>query len=185
LFEFFDQIRRDKQKIILALVICGVIVFIDFAFVVKAQIKSTAASGKKIVVLKKDIETLTKELSVLQQDLKKSKVVAKLLKIYGEGEIPLLLQEISLKAAENNVKVMQINTSREAKGKDKSAAAKDFVSIAIRLDLACGYHNLGSFINALENSQQPVFAEEISISRDAADYLKAKVGLTLRAYVKK
>jgi len=185
LLNYPEILRTDRKKATLALIVACVIIFLDFAFIITAQRKAVAALGSKISKLKKDIELVSKDAVLLQQAAQKEKALPKLLKIYSQGEIPLLLQEISNIANDNNIKVMEINPSKDTRPKDKSSTGQDFVSLSIKLDLLSGYHNLGSFLNQLENGVQPIFADEIKISRQPQDYLKQKVNLILKAYVKK
>jgi Tfp pilus assembly protein PilO len=185
LLNYLDVLQMDKKKSIIVLIAVCVIIYLDFAFVIKAQLKAVAGAGGKISNLKKDIELIKKDLTFLQQDTQKNKGPAKLLKIYSQSEIPLLLQEISVIANDENIKVMEINPSKDTRVKDKSSKVQDFVSLTIKLDLTGGYHNLGSFLNQLENGVQPIFAEEIKIWRNPQDYLKQRVSLILKTYVKK
>jgi len=186
LLNYLDILQRDKKKTILVLIAVCVIIYLDFRFVVKAQVRAAADARGKISKLKKDIEMTAKDMVLLQQDTQEDKEQPpKLLKIYSQGEIPLLLNEISVIANDNNIKVMEINPSQEIKGKDKSSKGEDFVPLKIKLDLMSGYHDFGSFLNQLENWVQPIFAEEIRISRTPDDYLRQRVVLTLKTYVKK
>lgn len=185
LLNYLDILQRDRKKTILALIVVGIIIYSDFSFVLKTQVKAAADARSKIAKLKKDIETVNKDKVLLQQDAQKDKEPPKPIKIYSQGEIPLLLNEISVIANDNNIKVMEINPSRDTKGKDKSSKGEDFVALRIKLDLMGEYHNLGSFLNQLENGGQPIFAEEIKISRNPEDYLKEEVSLILKTYVKK
>jgi hypothetical protein len=69
---------------------------------------------------------------------------------------------------------------------EKSMIGKDkLTALLINLDLLADYHNLGKFIQALEDS--PVFMEvqELDISTQLPDYMKQKVTLVLKTYVTK
>jgi Tfp pilus assembly protein PilO len=179
--DFISKIKQlDKKQALALLIAFGVAIFLDFAFVLKAQSKAAARAAKKISELKnniKDIETKSKEIAAIQQG--KNANLAKPKRMKPASELPLLLQEISDMAKESEVKVNQIVHIKGIKPKDKN-----YLPITIKLSLNCGYHNLGTFINSLEDAQQLIFAEEITIARDARDVQKEKVELVLKTYVK-
>ncbi len=183
--------KLDNKKIFLIVLICSVIVYIDFTFVIKLQLRGMRNLTPKIVTLRKDIDKLAKDLATLQ-DLKnrqaetKQKIGAtKLKEIISDDEIPLLLQVISDVAHKNKVKIMQINTARDAKAQEETIAGEKLVPITIKLDLSCTYHSLGSFINALENARQFIELQEMKIMRNPGDYFLENVTLVLKTYVKK
>ena len=60
-----------------------------------------------------------------------------------------------------------------------------FIPYLINLDLICDYHNLGKFINALENSKVFMEVQELKISTKLQDYIKQKINLAIRTYVAK
>jgi Tfp pilus assembly protein PilO len=196
---FFNELKQNKQKLILAAVIAAAAVLLDISFVMKAQVSSIGSLGKKVTKLKMDIEGVKKD-KVLMRKNEQQIETQENIKIYTEEEIPLLLQDISSLANDNQIDVMQISPqSREVKkqeqvkGKKEKGKAKakpeqktvNSISVAIKLDLACSYHNLGAFLDQLERAEQPLFAQELRISRDPSKYMKQNASITLVTYVKK
>ena len=80
---------------------------------------------------------------------------------------------------------MQINTSKDAKVQEEVMAGERLLPVIITLDLTCGYHSLGSFINALENAGQYIDVQDMKIIRDPHNYLLQNVNLVLKTYAKK
>jgi Tfp pilus assembly protein PilO len=162
----------------------------DFTFLIKLQFKGTKAMGVKIAKLKKEIDALHKDLSAMQnlerdQTKEKQELALKAKKILLEEQIPALLQDISSIANKHNVKIMQIKPSKEAKAKDeKGSITEKLTPILITLDLMCGYHNLGSFLNDLGNSEQVILVQEMKIMSNPSDCFQQKVDLALKTYVK-
>lgn len=191
---FFNELKQNKQKLILAAVIAAAAVLLDISFVMKAQVSSIGSLGKKVTKLKMDIEGVKKD-KVLMRKNEQQIETQENIKIYTEEEIPLLLQDISSLANDNQIDVMQISPqSREVKKQEQvkgKAKAKpeqktvNSISVAIKLDLACSYHNLGAFLDQLERAEQPLFAQELRISRDPSKYMKQNASITLVTYVKK
>lgn len=182
--DLLDKLKFDNKKIILLISVYSIIVYIDFAFFIKLQLHGIKNKGLKITQLKKDMDNFTKDLLTMQQTQREEKSVSKPLKIISEEEMPLLLQNISDIANKYNIKIMQIKPSRDTKEKEEIIQGKRLSPITINLDLFCGYHSLGSFINDLENTDLFINVHGIKISRSTADYLYQNVNLLLITYVK-
>jgi len=191
LLDKLNALKLDNKKIFVIAFVGLLILYVDFAFIMKLQLQGIRTLTPKIIKLKKDVDNLTKDLSWMQdleRKASKDKTQVGTLKpkeIISEGKILLLLQEVSDLANKNRVKIMQINTSKDAKVQEEAIAGEKLSPIIITLDLTCGYHSLGSFINALENARQYIDVEDMKIIRDPRDYLLQNVNLVLKTYAKK
>lgn len=186
-----NELKLDNKKIFLIVLACLLILYIDFAFIIKLQLQGIRTLTPKVIKMKKDIDFLAKDLSSMQ-DLErkagKDKAQIESLRpkeIISEDKILLLLQEISDLANKNKVKIMQINTSRDKKAPEEIIAGERLSPIIITLDLTCGYHSLGTFINALENARQFIDVQDMKIIRDPRNYLLLNANLILKTYAKK
>lgn len=176
----------DKQKIILIILVCAVIIYIDFAFILQAQFKGVKSVGGKILKLNKDIVALSQDLAVMQktQATQAGKSSAQKAKtIISEHDLSSLLENISSIANKVNVRIMQIKPSRDLKDSDSKSG--NAVPVLITMELLSGYHNLGKFINDIENSDVLISIDELKILANAKDPLLQNVNLTLRTYVQK
>jgi|GEM_PF-525559 len=199
-----QDILHDKKK--LAALVVGLLVFLylDFAFVIGAQMKGAGAAKKKIVDLRKDIESFRSDSAFVKRTSLPSAAPIALKRLPAEREIPSVMQAISAIANENGVRIMQIDASRNVKSSRKSPAqsrsrkgakaAKDapdsdpaagLTQVAIKLDIVAGYHNLGNFINGIENAEKLCIIEDLTITRDASNPLKQNVNMVVKTYVKK
>lgn len=191
LLDKFKKLELDKKKVFLIIAVSLVIIYIDFALIIKLQLKSIAAIGPKIIKLKNDIATLTQDLSKMKnlegKQTQTKEGAGQVKKIISENEIPLLLQVISSIANKNNIRIMQMQPSKESKARQDKASKDTLkcVPILITLDLTCSYHNFGKFINDLENAEEFIVVQDMKIARDANDYLRQSVNLILRTYVRK
>ncbi len=186
-----NELKLDNKKIFLIVLACLLILYIDFTFIIKLQLQGIRTLTPKVIKMKKDIDFLAKDLSSMQ-DLErkagKDKAQIESLRpkeIISEDKILLLLQEISDLANKNQVKIMQINTSRDKKAPEEIIAGERLSPIIITLDLTCGYHSLGTFINALENARQFIDVQDMKIIRDPRNYLLLNANLILKTYAKK
>ncbi len=182
------NMQLDKQKKILIIIFCVFIVYADMNYILKAQIGGLKSLTPEVTRLEKDLKNLNRDLENMRVSKSKPaleayKTVNRSSKIITESQVSGLLQDISSAANKFDVKIIQIRPSRET-GKSVIPGDK-FTPILINLDLICDYHNLGKFINSLENS--PVFmgVAELKISARMPDYLKQKVSLAIRTYVSK
>ena len=186
-----NELKLDNKKIFIIVLVCLLILYIDFTFIIKLQLQGIRTLTPKVIKMKKDIDNLAKDLSSMQ-DLErkagKDKAQIESLRpkeIISEDKILLLLQEISDLANKNKVKIMQINTSRDKKAPEEIIAGERLSPIIITLDLTCGYHSLGTFINALENARQFIDVQDMKIIRDPRNYLLLNANLILKTYAKK
>lgn len=188
LLDKLDKLELDKKKVFLILSVGLLLIYADFSFFINLQLRSLKTSGPKIIKLKKDIDTLVKDLSAMQNKQTQVKEGTQQLKIIiSEDEIPALLQDISRIGNKNNIKIMQIKPSKELRTR-QDKTSKEPVKLApflITLELSCSYHNFGKFINDLENAKEFMAVQDVKIGHDANDYLRQSVNLVLMTYVKK
>lgn len=183
MMNLLNKFGLDNKKIFLFMLLCLIMVYIDFAFITKLQLRSIGTARAKIIKLEKDLDSLNKDLVAIRQAKKEQIAVAETKKIISEEEIPSLLQDISNTANKYNVKIMQIKPFRDTETKEKLTSRR---KLLVTLDLLCGYHSLGSFINDLENAERFITVQEMKIVRSSSssDYLYQNVNLVLRTYVK-
>jgi Tfp pilus assembly protein PilO len=183
--DFLYDIRTNKQKLAAVAIAFVAFCYIDFSFVLKAQFKSLSQSQSKIVKLQADIQAVKKDIALIQQDQNKGKALSSIKKIVSEGELLSLLEWISVVAKDNLIRVTQINPLKSARAPVKAGQKQSpYIGVLIKLDISCGYHNLGAFINDLENGEYALSAEEIRINSDPSAGQKESVLLTLKTYVK-
>ncbi|MCX5668804.1 MAG: type 4a pilus biogenesis protein PilO [Candidatus Omnitrophica bacterium] len=185
-----SNVQLDKQKKILIVIFCALIIYVDTTFILKSQTSGIKSLNPKITRLKNDLLNLDRDLNNMRtaqgkQGLATQKAIARSSKILAEGQIPGLLQDISSEANKFNIQIGQIRPSRETVNAKNVIAGDKITPILINLDLTCDYHNLGKFINELENLQVFLSVQELKISTQLPDYMKQKVTLVLKTYVTK
>lgn len=187
--KILDQFELDNKKIILIALVGATILYLDFNFVFKVQAGWLSKSCAEAARLNKEISSLENESRKVRDSKAKEAVsprkqAQKPRRLAAESQVPALLQEISKAANNNEVSILQIKPYRGQAGALAKVGA-NLGQLLIAMDLSCGYHNLGKFINELENLQTLVSVQDIKIEPRADNYLKQKVTLTLSAYVKK
>ncbi len=184
------NIQLDKQKKILIVIFFVFIAYVDMTYILKAQLAGLKSLNPKIARLENDLKNLNRDLESMRnskskQGMSEQKSALKSVKIISEGQISGLLQDISNEANSSGIKIIQIRPSREIQAVKSAGIPDKLIPILINLELICDYHNLGRFINRLENSDVFMGVQEMKISAQPQDYLKQKVTLVIRTYASK
>ncbi len=179
----------DNKNTIIIFVSFIIIIFADYSLLIRMQLNHIKTVKPKIEKLNKDIDDLNKSLSGANGLNSKQNQRGTLnMQIISKGQLPLFLQKVSVIANSNNVKLMQIKSVNEKEGKkkdNKGAEADKFDPLYITLDLLGNYHDLGRFINGLENADSFIALQDIDIKQNIPDSLQQSANLLLKTYVKK
>jgi len=183
----WNKLELDNKKIGLIILICLVIIYVDFAFLIKIQFQTISSIGSKIITLKKDIDSLNRNLALMQQNQNKQTAPVKIKKIISQDDMPRLFQRISDIANKHNVKIAELKPiAAEAMTKESADSSKgEFRAQSLALDVSGGYHSLGRFINDLENADEFIVVENFKIMPQQEDCFRHKASLVLKTYVKK
>ena len=182
------KLKSDKErKAVLAIVagFCVVLLIVDVWFLMRPRLQAIGACGAKIAKLQKDTNTLIKELAKSQAQKNQGSPPAqqaalKIKSMVFKDQVPSLLQEISALANKNSVRIMQIQPKKEERTKATGGA----IPLLVSLDVLCGYHQCGSFIDDLEKTDTFLAVEEMGLASDTVNVLQQKLTLGLRTYVK-
>jgi len=178
----------DDKKIIFVFVIAFIVGYLDINFLLIPQQRSLKGKSEKISKLRKDIDNITREIEAIKrQPAVKQEGPLKVKQFISEADLPSLLDMISNIANKNKISLVRLKPSQEAKPKDDKTKTQvvKFIPINISLEVAGDYHNLGSFINGLENAQIFMSVEELKLSATTGNYFQQGAILTLKTYVKK
>lgn len=186
-----ETLELDNKKIILVILFSVLLLYLDINFVFKNQLGALKKIEPAIVGLKKNLENLKSDL-VKMQELKKKQIgppekAVKAKKIIPSEQLASLLQNLYEIANKNDVKIEQIKPAKDTQisKQDKLPGMDKFQPVLITLDLESDYHNLGKFINDIENGKIFISVQSAKITSQQADFFKQKVNLVLRTYVKK
>lgn len=181
---------QDKKKMVFVFLGSAVVFYLFYSFLIKGQLQAIKQKQPQIIKLKRSLDTLNKELAQVQGLKNKQEKLDKSLqakKIISEEEkVPLLL-DISDAAKRNNIQIIQLKHAEEPQTsrREKAVSAVKAQPLLITLDLSCDYHSLGKFINDMENMQAFIAVQGMRMTAQPPDYLKQKVNLVLRVYVRK
>lgn len=185
-------LTEQQKKIVLLAIAAASVVYFDFRYVLKLQLHTLKSISGKLHQANVSLGQYNKNSTYYKNlqaefDRLKNKHSSIEKYVFSQGDLPLLLDDISKNALTFGVKIMQIKPQdsspgkEEKKGKDTDA---DFYPLVIALELTAGYHQLGKFLSALEAS--PLLeVSEVSINSESQEPAKQKAALTLTIYVQK
>ncbi|MFH0762365.1 MAG: type 4a pilus biogenesis protein PilO [Candidatus Omnitrophota bacterium] len=180
----------DNKKLLVVFIALLVFIYLDYSFVMKLQLRNLRNTAPKIEKVKSDLNNLSLQLSKMQQAkeehlAKQREFLSQAKKVISEGQVPSLLEEIANTAKNNNAELIQMKPLRQnlPAAKAKTPQGQNFSPLLITVELSCGYHELGHFINDLENNPIFIAVEDFAVIPQQKDYFKQKVGLTLKTYV--
>ena len=178
-----ERFSLDNKKIALIFIISLVIIYVDFNFILKPQMAKASKSKVGFTKMNNELKALDAGLKNMQavKSAQKAAPKAKEKRIIFEPELTALLHDISKLANANNVRVLQIKPARDL----RTTATVKFSPVLINLDIICGYHNFGKFVNSLENNQVFISVENFKIESQPKDILRQKISVTLKTYVRK
>jgi len=176
----------SEQKKILAIG-AGVIVLLtlDICFVIIPLTKKSSVLKRQVVKLSTDINSVSKEVSLL--DSKKEKIrILKAEKSAYEGKFPKeeelssLMENLSKIAVDSKVDIIAVKPLKHnVPGKEIKLLRQAPIEILAR----GGYHQIGQFINSLERLDRFLEIKQITITWDGKSPRKHHLRLLVATYI--
>lgn len=186
-----ELIGANKKTAIFILV-AAIVIYLDLAFVLKAQLAAMGKISPQIAKLKNNLAALDRDLERMRLAQKKTAEEApdsasRAKKFICESDIDTLLEDISNTAAKNNINILSIQKSspKDDAARSKSAQSVKFRPFLISLNLSCGYDDLVRFIGELENSASFIGVANLTVATGKKDLRLQEVNLVLKTYVTK
>ncbi len=184
LIGLITKVIQDKQKMVLAIGIIVLVLFVDILVILKSQIHSLSDITPKILNLKRDITTFNADLSKMRRQEHGLAVGMK--SMVSSGQLTWVIEEISRLSNLQGVKISQIKPLREdivEEPKTDKKITQRYSSAFIDLQAAAGYHQLGKFLAEIEN--HPVFlqVEELDIKRSKDDLFAYNIKIQFKTYI--
>lgn len=120
---------------------------------------------------KKQIEELRSELSSYRK------------KFSTKQETSYLLKELSEMAKNSGVKIIAIKPHAAVIATQQGVSKGVYQKFPISIQAVCGYHQLGSFLNKLENADIFMRVTDINITSNPQDSLAHLVNILLNTYI--
>lgn len=179
-----DSARKAGLFVLLAFaVLC------DILFFLRPQVSGSFKAVQRAGTAASDLERVRDAVS-------KTGLYEKTITSYGEKidryekmlpaekEIPALLEDLSAMARDSNIKILGITPVVAAPEKNnRPRAAGIYQEIPILINAKSGYHELGDFINNLENARRFMKVIDIGIRANKGTPEKHDVELIVMTYI--
>src|SRR3989338_4757179 len=148
------------------------------------------------------LRSLSPEITILSQDLKKAKDDIEKLHVYqrqvnqlqqkisllgerikSKEEVPVILERISNLANQYHIRVAQITPMLDTQELLMKGKEGNYFSLPIMIEARSNYHDFGRFLNDIESDSISLTVEKFSILANAQDTLKHEIKLTVNAVV--
>ncbi|MDP2938777.1 MAG: type 4a pilus biogenesis protein PilO [Candidatus Omnitrophota bacterium] len=179
-------LERHKNLIIALFLI--LLFILDFTLLMGPQIRILRKIGAKVLVLSSDLRKAKKDIASQKEfkdklTLLKGKIEEIGASVKPEEELPSILDTISRTANRTSVKITQLKPLKEERTVVLKTGKTLFYQIPVLIDVRCGYHELGKFLNELERGDLflKIIALEVTTNQD--DILHHLVRLTIQLFV--
>lgn len=188
---FITDIMNDREKKNIFFIYITAAVFVAYLLLIAfPQARGVLKMAKASVTLKDDLKTAGIEIEKTPSYVKtleeqKTKIVAgQMGRLMQEGEMPNLLESLSAMANSSGVKIVGITPAAMAESAS-SATEGVFKEAQIAIVAKSGYHELGVFVNKIENADRFMRISDIGIISNKASPKKHDVKLLISAYILK
>ncbi len=177
-----------KEYIILAGV--GIAILWVLSYMLAFKPMAGALNGKRAIIEKKKVEInnaksakanldkLRKELAEIEK-----KVTYYKDRLPAEKEIPSLLKGLTEMANQSRIKFITIQPQDSSIQSAGGTSQAPYIEMPITINLRCGYHDLGKFIERIENSNRFMKVTDLTINASPSDPLIHDVRLIVNIFV--
>ncbi len=184
----FSQIDEKNRKWIVG----GVLLLIflgDYFLIMKPfQVNNLLSINPKITVLRKDLKQARIDIKRIAQYRRQVRELRQRMKKIGNRilqteEIPVILEEISLLARKNDVRINQIMPMKDSMEEVLDNKEGTYYSLPILISAKAGYHNLGRFINQLEQDKIFMSITGLDIAGNVDNPRLHTICITIKAFI--
>jgi len=182
----FDLKKNKKQVMIFVVLIFLISIFIYFKCCFGPQIARVSGLLSKVGKTNQDLKSAMSDISMIEKyksniEAYKAKVERYEKTLPAEQEIPSLLETLSRMAKSSNIKISALTpVSGSGKGGETTHTYRE---IPILISAKSGYHELGQFLSAMENSDRFMKVVDIDIRANNTTPRKHDVELLICTYI--
>jgi Tfp pilus assembly protein PilO len=178
---------QKHSKVILG-VAAALLFLLDFSLIMKPQLKWLRDLTPKIIELRTNIEQTKRDITLLKQIEDASQGSKKRMldiekRVPQEGDIPLILQDISSAANNSMIKILQIRPMKEEKELALKTDSGKYYRVPIAIEAKGSYHLFGKFLSILENSEIFMSVNTLEITSSDRDYKNHNINLVINTFI--
>lgn len=184
------EIKLDEAKKKILLIYAGALLLVlagYFFFFLKPNMAKLSELFPKITERKVSVKSIQDDL--LHENKLKEKLSSLEEKLGGyekslsrEKEIPVLLENLSETAKKSGVKILSIIPDDSAHKTQPDKEGRVYQEVPITVSARSGYHELGLFINRLENDKRYMQVSHMKITPNPSNSKKHNIEFVVYAY---
>ncbi len=152
------------------------------------QLKPLMDLNSQIAVLEKDLIQAKTDIQREEEYHQKVKRLRKKMaqvgnRILSIEEIPIIMENLSVLAQKNDVRINQIMPMRNALEEILENEEGRYYSLPIMINARAGYHDTGRFINDLENDELFMSITGLDIASNAENMRLHSIRMTVKSFV--
>jgi Tfp pilus assembly protein PilO len=185
--DFKAEIIKN-QKLILYGIITLLIVIANYNFFLKPTLASLSQTGPKLARAKQQLLSDQGLVSNIPRYKSQIEQMREAMLSYKKGfstkqEIAELLKDLSDMARDSDVKIVSIKPHALIDTPPLNIDQSAYQKFPISIKAVCGYHQLGEFLNKLENDETFMRVSDIRISYDQKDPTQHLVYVLVNTYI--
>ena len=182
-----EFLRDEDRRTYLILVASVLFAVLYLSLVIFPKTNALFKSSRSVREIRDNMELVKSRLNrmdALNKKLEKLRVEYKgySKQLPSEKEMSRLLEDLAATAKKSDVKLISV-TPLEADETDKTSGKIYYRSIPITVTAKAGYHQLGHFVNDLEQGGRFITIQDIKITNDPRTPRLHKIKLVIKAYV--
>ena len=180
-------IKEKNQVLVLFILVIAIILAAYFYFFLKPEIGALRKVLPKVAGLNKNIKEADKLIDNIDSfktkiaDLKE-KVGQYETRLPTKKEISSILNHLSALASQEDIKITGIKELKTIKG-EMQEGEQAYSGVPIEIDMKSGYHQLGKFINEIENSDRLMKIDDLEIKSSSENLTEHDVKLIINSFV--
>ena len=178
--------EQNRNYIIIGGTLLIAVIYIVFlispAFGNLAKVSRTARDLKNNITLVNSRLERLDEMKAKLENLKKEQV-GYATQLPAEKEVPRFLEGLAGIARESNVKILSVTPHELTAKSTENKSGQYYGAMPIAITAKSGYHQMGRFINNLEEGGRFITVEDIKIQYDNNFPRKHNVQMVLKTYV--
>ncbi|MFH1868543.1 MAG: type 4a pilus biogenesis protein PilO [Candidatus Omnitrophota bacterium] len=184
----FKQGLNDKQKIIALVIFAVCLLYADMQLFIGPTMRAMKTTGPKVKELKQKYvfaKNSAVNIPKYKQQIEQfnDKLSLHKMRFSTNQEISTLLKELSTTARNTGVKIVAVKPHTPVVNTKDAGSQEAYKRFPISIRAVCGYHQLGVFLNNLENAETFMRVTDIRILSDSKDIKAHQVYLLVNTYI--
>ncbi len=184
----FRQELVKNQKLIIYGIITLCLLIANYTLFLKPTMASLSKTTPKLRQMQRQLAVDENEVASIpryrtQIEDMRGRLSKQKKKLSTKQEISSVLKGLSEIAKDSDVKILSIKPYPAVTGQQQNAVSSAYQKYPISIKAVCGYHQLGIFLNKLENADTFMRVSDIKIAADVKDYTQHLVYVLVNTYI--